>query len=81
MSLYNADSTINDTDQDGNTCLNLACQTGLYFVVKNLLADPMCNVNKKNDADKTPLFNACSKNYHDIVELLLTTKKCNITKK
>ena len=62
-----------DTDNFGNTLLNLAVQADLVNTTTFLL-DNNCDVNTQNKALNTPLHYALSKNNFKIANILLKRK-------
>ena len=70
-------NNVNQINEDGETPLFIASQSGQTEVVK-LLLTAGADVNKVNHRRETPLAKAAYYGYHETVHLLLQTKDINI---
>lgn len=79
--LFDNDSVdFNTIKYQKNHLLHHACNNGWKDVVNLLLQHPLCDVNKRNDNNQTPLSCAYNKKQMDITRILLEDTNCIIGK-
>lgn len=69
---------LNTVDDQGNTALILAVKVNCDYIVQELLAHPLININTQNHDRKTALSMAVSENYTKIVKKLLARTDIDI---
>ena len=70
-------SSIDDVDENGNTCLHIAAEFNQMEIVEYLL-NIKCNLNVKNRKNETPVVTATIHGNADIADLL-TESNCDLT--
>ena len=64
--------------RDAMTALHLSCDAGHKEIVQTLLAQPLIEVNAKNQDGKSPVYLACEQGHTEVLQVLLDDGRANL---